>query len=279
MILPSKPPRIPFLPAAILVLAILFSAGLDGCSLLLPAYISTPSPLPATETATIAWFPATNTPTLYIPPTQQPTLEPLSGVGSLLFRDDFSDATLWNTSTSGSASAQVENDRLTLALTSGRLTVLSLRSEPSLGDFYAVATATTSLCRGNDAYGILFRAAPGGYYYRFSLSCSGNIRFERVRGGAADLLQKWVPSGDAPTGAPTEVKISVWASGAELRFFLNDHFQFSLRDPVLHSGTLGFFATASGTTPVLVSFSDLEVYSVFYISPTPTHLPSATPTP
>ena len=75
------------------------------------------------------------------------------------------------------------------------------------------------------------------------------------------------------------MKIGIWVVGFEMRFLLNDHLQFSLRDPVLHIGTLGFFAYASGTTPVVVSFSDLEVYSVFYFSPTPTLTLTRTPTP
>lgn len=277
MILPVKPFRTSRLP--LLALCALLLLGTGGCSLLFPIYAPTPSPLPPTETPTIAWFPATNTPTVYIPPTVQPTVEPLEGVGSLIFADDFSEADLWSTNTSGNASARVENNRLTLSLTSGRLTVTSLRREPNLFDFYAEATASTSLCRGEDAYGILFRADSGGSYYRFSLSCSGNVRFERSRGGILDLLQKWTPSSDAPPGAPGEVRIGVWASGNEMRLFLNGHLQFSLRDPVQRSGTLGFFAYASSTTPVIVSFSNLEVYSVMYLSPTPTLTPTKTPVP
>jgi hypothetical protein len=253
--------------------------ALIACSGLLPASTPTITLPPSTETSTVIWFPATNTPTSFLVSSPPPTVEPLPGVGSLLFSDDFSDASLWNVSTSGTASAQVENNRLTLALTSGPLTIASLRREPSLGDFYAVVTASASLCQGSDQYGILFRAAPGGTYYRFILACNGTIRLERVRSGAADILQNWVPSGDAPPGAPAEVRIGIWVSGVELRFLLNDHFQFSLRDPVLHTGTLGFFTYASGSTPVIVSFSGLEVYAVAYISPTPTITPTRTPIP
>jgi len=60
--------------------------------------------------------------------------------------------------------------------------------------------------------------------------------------------------------------------GREMRVFLNDHFQFSQRDPVFPSGRIGFFIYASGQTPVTISFSDLSAYSVAYIFPTPTPL-------
>lgn len=254
---------------------------LGACSGLFPVPTATAPLPPASKTSTIVWFPPTNTPTTFPSPSSQPpTAEPLPGVGSLLFSDDFGDATLWNVSTSASASAQVENDRLTLSLASGFLTIASLRAEPTLGDFYAEVTASPSLCRGRDQYGLLFRAAPGGSYYRFVLACDGTIRLERVRGGAAaDILQNWLPSGDAPSGAPAQVKIGVWVVGNEMRFLLNDRFQFSWRDPILHTGTLGFFAYAIGTTPLIVSFSALKVYSVSYVSPTPTSTPTRTPVP
>jgi hypothetical protein len=251
----------------------------SACSGLFAAPTPTPTSPPVPSTPTIVWFPPTNTPTSFPTSTFALTAEPIPGIGSLLFADDFSDASLWNVSVSSKAAAQVENNRLTLSLTSGPQTIASLRSQPSLGNFYAEVTASPSLCRGNDQYGILFRAASGGNYYRFLLACNGSIRLERVRSGSPDILQNWLPTGDAPPGAPATVKIGIWVVGFEMRFLLNDHLQFSLRDPVLHIGTLGFFAYASSTTPVVVSFSDLEVYSVSYVSPTPTLPPTRTPTP
>jgi hypothetical protein len=92
---------------------------------------------------------------------------------------------------------------------------------------------------------------------------------ERVRGGLAEVLQNWTPSSDVPRGAPAQVKLGIWMSGTEMHLLLNDHAQFVIRDPVFPIGRLGFFAYASGDTPVLVSFRDLQVYSVPLILPTP----------
>lgn len=262
--------------AWILVLPVLI-VSLEACSGFVTAPAPQETPSPVTATSTVVWFPATNTPTSMPTSVPPPTPEALPGIGDLLFRDDFSEAGLWNIASSASASAQVENNRLILSATSSPVSVASLRSEPILGDFYASVVAKTSLCRGQDKFGILFRAASPGNLYRFLLSCEGNIRLERLRGGATEILQNWTPSGDAPIGAPAEVKIGVWASGVELRFMLNDHYQFTLRDPLFRSGSLGFYASAGGDTPIIVSFSDLEVYSVAYVSPTPTK--TATPTP
>jgi hypothetical protein len=265
--------------AALLIcpLALLLAA----CSGLLAA--PTPGATPAlpseTPTETIVWFPPTNTPTRLVTPTAASTQDLRPGVGGLLVSDDFSDPGLWNTSSSSVASAQVLSNRLVLSVVGqGPLSILSLRSEPQLADFYLEITASLGLCDADDQYGILLRAAPGGNYYRFSLRCDGKVRLERTRSAQTAPLMDWLPSGNAPTGAPGEVRLGVWASGSEFRFFLNDQYQFSLRDPVFWTGTLGFYATAGGSSPVLVSFSDLKVFSLAYVPLAASSTPTTTPT-
>jgi hypothetical protein len=105
------------------------------------------------------------------------------------------------------------------------------------------------------------------------------MRLERVLSENPEVLQDWIPSGDVPTGAPGEVKFGVWAAGGLLRFFLNDRYQFSARDPTLASGTLGFYIYANGPTPVSVDFSNLSVFSVSTAALTQTAVASGTPSP
>ena len=65
-----------------------------------------------------------------------------------------------------------------------------------------------------------------------------------------------------------------------MRLFLNDIYQFSMADPVFSAGTIRIFRLCQrGKSPVTISFSDLSVYSVSYILPTPSPLPSWTPIP
>jgi hypothetical protein len=64
-----------------------------------------------------------------------------------------------------------------------------------------------------------------------------------------------------------------------MRFFLNDRYQFTVRDPVFRSGGIGVYAMANNTTDSTVSFSDLNVYAVTYVSPTPSSTPTRTPVP
>jgi hypothetical protein len=201
-------------------------------------------------------------------------------MGDLLFSDSFDDPTFWNTASSAEASAILANNRLVLSITvPGPLSIASRRDQPSAGDFYADATANLSLCSSNDQYGMLFRASSSGDYYRFVLNCSGQERLERVRGGVTYPLLGWLSSNDVPVGAPAQIKLGVWAVGREMRLFLNDIYQFSMVDPVFSVGTFGFFAYANGKSPVTISFSDLSVYSVSYILPTLSPVPSWTPLP
>jgi len=260
----------------------LLLGSLAGCSGLFPAPALTPTLIPATTTPTltVVWFPPTNTPTIFPTQTIHSTPEQRPGLGELLFTDSFDQPDLWNTSVASGSSATVTRNRLILSISSqGPDTITSLRSGPTLGDFYAEATVSLSLCSDKDQLGMNFRANPDDNYYRFAVSCDGQVRFERRYSGSTQPLINWLSSGDAPLAAPAEVKLGVWAVGSEMRFFLNDHFQFTLRDSVLRTGTLGFFVYASGAAPITASFSDLSVYSVTYVSPTPSLTPSRTPTP
>jgi hypothetical protein len=235
----------------------------------------TPVEIPATETAlpspTIDWFPSTATPTLGVFATHPATPEMRPGLGATSVTDDFSDPSIWDIAASDEASAAIENNRLVLAAQSG-VYMLSFRHDLVLDDHYAEITARPSLCRGNDEYGILIRASTAAYY-RIALSCNGTVHVDRLNHGTKLTLQKPLPSGDVPPGAPGEVRIGIWAVGAEMRLFLNGRYQFSIREPSFPRGTIGVFVSSAGDTAVIVSFSDLVIQNVEYILPTRTPLP------
>lgn len=255
---------------------------LPACSGIFSAPVPITTPVPATDTATatIIWFPATNTPTTFSTQTILPTPDQRPGLGGLIFTDTFDQPELWNTSSSNWASASVLRNRLVLSISgAGPVSIASLRSQPVLDNFYAEAAASINLCSNKDQFGMIFRAASGSDYYRYSINCNGQVRLERGRGGSHSPLVDWLPSGDAPLGAPAEVKLGIWAMGTELRFFLNDRYQFTARDSQLRAGTLGFFVYANGKTPITASFAELSVYPVSYIAPTSSPTASQTPRP
>lgn len=236
---------------------------------------TTPTPIFLTETplptATIIWFPPSATPTLGVFATNPPTPEMRPGLGTTLLTDNFTDPTLWDIATSDQASAEINSKQITLAVQS-EVYMTSLRHDLLLDDFYAEITAQPSLCRGEDSYGILVRAN-NGYYYRFGLACSGTIHVDRISNGIKLNLQKPLASGDAPPGAPGQVRIGIWAVGSEMRLFLNGRFQFSINDPSFPIGTIGVFVNSAGQNAAVISFSDLVIQEINYTPPTNTPPP------
>lgn len=267
----------PSLSLTIIFLVLAACAPMQTSPALATATDETPAPLP---TATIQWFPSTATPTLR--PVVLPSATPiyLPGLGNEIFTDDFSSASRWNTASSDEGSVSVSRDRLTIAVKAPETTLFSLRSEPLLTDFYAEINAHPALCRGGDSYGLLFRANNLDSY-RYVLACDGTVRLELKKAyNRLRVLAGPAPSGDVPPGSPGNVRIGVWAVGPEMRFFLNGRHQFTITDASFGLGTLGVFVqSAESSSAATVTFSDLVVQSVSYVSPTPTITPSKTPIP
>lgn len=236
----------------------------------LPVATLSPTDTPP-PTQTIVWFPPSATSILQTIPTYTATAEMNPGIGAILLTDDFSDSSMWDVAASDQGSAAISRNRLTLAVQPG-IYLASMRRDAAFDNFHAEITARTSLCRGEDNYGLLVRAV-GSSFYRFVLSCNGSIHVERIKNGTKLIILEPIPSGDAPPGAPGEVRIGIWAVGAEMRLFLNDRFQFSLVDKSFPSGVFGVFARSAGDTPVTVTFSDLSLYEVTYAAPTKTPSP------
>lgn len=235
----------------------------------------------STPTATIVWFPPEDTQTPFPTPVTAPTIDALPGRGAQSYADDFSDPAPWQsakTQASGGNDIIISRNRLTIAINITPAYVFSLNSRLLLRDFYAEVTVDLNRCAVGDTYGMLFRALGNEDSYRYALGCNGQVRVERLKGNIVSPLQNWLPSVDAPLVAPAQVTLGVWASGVEMRFFLNGHYQFKLVDPVFRFGTLGLFSTSNSQNGVNISFRDLVVHEVGYVSPTPTATSSKTPT-
>lgn len=246
---------------------LLLSLSGTGCGLLNIPATTTPTEIPTTTltpvpTATIDWFPATPTAGRTPISTPLPLPTPELGLGEVLLADGLAPAQAWELPRTTTGTASLSEGVLTLAVQAERGYLTSLRVEPQFGDFYLEVTAATSLCRQADSYGLLLRAASTGDTYRWVITCDGQTRLERIRGGFASLVYDWVYSAQIRPGAPAEHLLAVWMAGSEMRFFINGYEQFSTREPVFTSGGVGFFARASADSPVTVSFSGLSVRAV-----------------
>jgi hypothetical protein len=153
-------------------------------------------------------------------------------------------------------------NELTIAIHEPHAYEYGIRLEPVLGDFFLEITASPTLCRGEDEYGVLYHLTSPGDFYRFSLSCDGRVRLDRVVGGTASSPQPWLLSGAVPSGAPSISQLGIWVLGNDMRFFANGEFLFSVSDPLLPGGNLGVFARSAGEMDVTVSFSELSVREI-----------------
>jgi hypothetical protein len=224
-----------------------------------PEPTATQPPPTETPTPTTVWFPPTAT---YTPnPTQGPVpTEDLSAeVGRTIFKDDFSEPGSWSLGKTQAGSAALGKKELTLHVSEPEGYVFSLRQEPLLEDFYLEITASPSICRPEDEYGLLLRFSQVENYYRFVLTCSGEYRLDLSLDGFVTSPQPATLSGAVPPGAPSQSRLAVWMKGEEMRFFANSQELFTLTDGALSSGVLGLFTRAAGENVVTVSFSDMTV--------------------
>lgn len=218
--------------------------------------------LTVTPTPTIVWFPPTATYTPYPTRGTTPTPDLRPGLGQVILEDNFSDADNWTLSSTTQGSIALGKQELSVVVSEPKTYLYSVRKSPELSDFYLEITASPNLCQGMDEYGLLLRFSSPGDFYRFSLTCNAQIRLDRIAGGQASSPQTWMVSGDVPPGAPSFCRLAVWMVGDELRFFVNDQFQFSVQDPLLTSGNIGVFARSGGNQIVSVTFSDLVVKEI-----------------
>jgi hypothetical protein len=191
-----------------------------------------------------------------------PTPDYRPDLGDMILTDDFASGEAWTLGRTSAGGAAIGKNELTIALSEPGAYVASLRETPVLGDFYLEITASPSLCRGLDEYGLLLRASSLRDFYRFSLSCDGQVRLDRLVGGAASSPQPWAISGAVPPGAPSISRLAVWAKGREMRFFVNEEYQFTVSDPMLPEGTIGVFARSDGENAVTINYSELVILEI-----------------
>jgi hypothetical protein len=184
--------------------------------------------------------------------------------GKILLEDNFNDPTAWTLNQSDLGSVALGKNELTIAIGETPAYLFSVRAAPILTDFYLEITAEPNLCRDQDEYGVLVRVSPNLDYYRFSLSCNGQVRLDRVIAGQASSPQPWMLSGSVPPGAPSSSLIGIAAQGTKMDFFVNGQYQFSVHDPELASGAVGVFSRSTKNMVVTVNFSNLIVYELIH---------------
>jgi hypothetical protein len=247
-----------------------------GCS---PSPAPTPE-VPATPTGFLTptpspvWFPPTATYTPFPNPALTPSPTPVLALASLILQDDFTPPGLWQTFKSQIGNAAYEDHQLTLAVATPKGYLFSLRGDLIISDAYLEISLQPNLCRGDDAFGLLFRAVSEANTYRLVLTCRGQMRLERLREGRALPLSDWIDLSETVVNPLVETRLGVWMYRDQLRVFVNGFEELAVRDPVYSNGGLGVFARAAGETALSVSFRNLQIFA---INPLLLSAPSPTP--
>jgi hypothetical protein len=223
----------------------------------------TPTPtITSSPTPTVEWFPATPTPTGVPTIASTPTPERTQEVGEIIFTDDFSEPEFWLLGPTSTGNISLGINEITIAIAEPGGYDYSVRKEPPLGDFHIEITTSATLCMGEDQYGLLLRMSSPGSFYRYALSCDGRVRLDKVVHGTATSPQPWLQNNSLPPGAPLPARLGVRLQGEEMLFFVNDQYQFTVKDPAIQIGNIGVFARSLGENAVTVNFSELIVRQV-----------------
>jgi hypothetical protein len=188
-------------------------------------------------------------------PTPSPTPDIASGLGPILFHDNFNQDLGWVHLHSNVGGSSIYNGRFSLSVRQANAFYTALSPVKEFTDGYVEVVVQAVLCTDDDEFGLMFRVDPSGGHYRFTLTCKGEARVTRISEGS-------------------EVAVIVIAEGERFRFFLNGEEIFTARDPGLRWGGLGLFVRARRGGQTTASFDDFIVRTLL---PTPT--PTLTPTP
>jgi hypothetical protein len=248
----------------ILPLIVLLSACLAPGSTLStpePSVEDTATSVP-TETPTVVWFPPTDVPA--ITPTQivTPTPGVMAELGEVIFRDEFNSPENWTLPSSDRGQINISGGEINIIINEPGSYFAAILEKPDLGDFYAEIKANPVLCNTQDEYGFLFRVRGLEQYYRFGLTCGGEVRLDRIFPGGSAVLSPWTRSASVPAGAPSVSKLAVLAVDDQIFLYINGDPQYSAENQSINVGSFGVYSRSVGGTAVTVSFSDLVVREV-----------------
>ena len=213
-------------------------------------------------TATVEWFPPTSTTEVSPTPAIIPTQAIFSEVGEVIFRDDFISPGEWVVPQTDKGQINISNGEANIIINEPKSYLVGTREKPDLTSFYVEIIAKPILCNGRDEYGILFRVSGRDRFYRFAITCNGELRLDKIVPGGSTILYPSTRSASVPSGAPSISKIAVLGDDSRLHLFINGEYQTSVTDQELLFGSFGIFARSSGDTALTVSFSNLVVREV-----------------
>jgi hypothetical protein len=224
---------------------------------------ATNTPLPSsTPSPTVIWFPPTDTPV--VTPTKEltPTPEVLVGLGDILYEDPFISSEGWLLPQTQRGEINIGNGEINIIINEPGSYFDGFLEEPDLNQYYAEITVNPVLCSPLDEYGFLFNVSGLNQYFRFALTCSGEVRLEQLNAGTTTLLYPRTRVASIPAGALTVTRVAVLVVLDEIHVYVNGDLLISLEGQQIPRGSFGVFAKSVGETAMTVSFSDFVVREV-----------------
>ena len=228
--------------------------------------------LPA-PTSTVFFPTLVPTPTFTPEPIPSPTADIASGLGTILFHDDFSQDQGWLALHSNLGGSSLYDGRFSLSVRQAHAFYTALSPVKEFTDGYLEVVVRALLCTDDDEFGLMFRVDPSGGHYRFTLTCQGEARVTRVSDGSeVAVIPKTITNALIP-GLLIDNRLGVIADGDRFRFFINSEEVFSAHDPGLRWGRLGLIVHARRSGQTTASFDNFIVRTLLP-TPTPTHTPT-----
>lgn len=247
---------------------------LSGCISILPKAPPTPTPHSATLTPTFV-FPTPIPSMTFTPePTRTPTPDLMTGLGDVIYSDDFQINRGWDLKQTDIGGSSIFDGRISLAVRRPNAFFFVRSPSVELTDFYLEVSVRIEVCSEGDEYGVMYRLNEFLEHYRFTLTCNGEARITRVLQDGEIAL---IPSTQTYTvlpGLKVLNRFGIWARGDQFRFFINNQEVFRARDVELQSGGLGLFVRSRRSGLATVSFDSLTIRALLP-NPTPTHTPGS----
>jgi hypothetical protein len=218
-----------------------------------------PSPTP---TATVVWFPPTDTPAAT--PTQDytPTPEVLVQLGDVIYEDPFLSSEGWTLPETQRGEINIGNGEMNIIINEPGSYFDGFLDQPSVTNFYAEITTNPILCSPVDEYGFLFSVSGINQYLRLAINCSGEVRLDRLDAGSTTLLFPRTRIASIPAGALSVTRIAVIVIADQIHIYINGDLISSLEGQINRRGSFGVFGRSSGDTAMTVSFSDFVIREV-----------------
>lgn len=231
-----------------------------------PASATPASAIPTEPTLALTSTPIPPTATL-VPPTPTSRPNPTPNY-ALAFSDDMSNRNS-GLQESGESANFYDQGEYVIQVFEENYFATAPRTQPVFSDFALESEARIVDGPDNSALGVIFRYQDNRNYYCFMITGTGEYKFYKKYNGVWQTLgnKDWTLAPQIKAGkSPNTLKIV--AHGPELALFANGEQLFSIQDPDVARGSIGFAAsTAKGTPSLKVAFDNLKVTNLSGESP------------